>query len=163
MSSARNLRTRLPVAAIFLAICCALFRLAAFSLELQANSQTVELSKMLSFAESQHEIVVILIRKKEFSQALTEANKIFELGWPPDKEMTLRKDLLYFADQFLHCGQAAMGVQLLDTNLKTFKSSANRAAILKEEGYLFKTMNQGDKALACFREAQRLEKNEEQR
>jgi tetratricopeptide (TPR) repeat protein len=163
MSSARNLRTRLPIAVIFLAICCAPFPLAAFSLEHQANSQTVELSKMLSFAESQHEIVLILIRKKEFSQALTEANKIFELGWPPDKEMTLRKDLLYFADQFLHCGQAALGVQLLDTNLKTFKSNANRAAILKEEGYLLKSMNQGDKALACFREAQRLENSEKQR
>jgi tetratricopeptide (TPR) repeat protein len=162
MIPGRNLPARLPIAAVFLITGCALLPVAAIGMENQANLQPAELSKMLSFAESQHEIVVILIHKKEFNQALAEANKIFQLSWPPEKEMTLRKDLLYFADQFLHCGQAPLGVQLLSANLKAFKSSANRAAILKEEGYLFKSMNQGDKALDCFREAQRLEKAEKQ-
>jgi hypothetical protein len=160
MIPSRNLPSRLPIVAVFLLIGCAFLPAAAMGFEFQAGTQPPELSKMLSFAETQHEIVVILIRKKEFSQALVEANKIFALGWPPEKELTLRKDLLYFADQFLHCGQAALGVQLLDANLRTFKSNANRAAILKEEGYLFKSLNLGDKALACFREAQRLEKAE---
>jgi len=160
MIPGRNLPARLPIAAVFLITGCALFPAAAVGIEYQATPQPTELSKMLSFAESQHEIVVILIRKKEFNQALAEANKIFQMGWPPEKELTLRKDLLYFADQFLHCGQAPLGVQLLSANLKAFKSNANRAAILKEEGYLFKSMNQGDKALECFREAQRLEKSE---
>jgi tetratricopeptide (TPR) repeat protein len=160
MSPARHPRTRLLIAAVFLISGCAALPLAVAGVENQAAPQTAEVSRMLSFAESQHEIVLILIRKKEFNQALAEANKIFEMGWPPDKELTLRKDLLFFADQFLHCGQAALGVRLLDANMKSFRSNTNRAAILKEKGYLFKSMNQGDKALDCFREAQRLEKTE---
>jgi tetratricopeptide (TPR) repeat protein len=160
MSSARLSRPRLVLSALFLAFLTVLFDLTAFSFEFQAASQSTELSKMRRIAESQHEIVMILIRKKDFGQALAEANKIFALSWPPNQEATLRKDLLYFADQFLHGGQAAVGLQLLETNLKAFKNSANRAAILKEKGYLHKNMGQEDKAIECFREAQRLETSE---
>ena len=128
--------------------------------ELQADLQPAELSKMRSYAESQHEIVVILIRKKQFNEALLEANKIFDLKWPQTQEAVLRKDLLYFAEQFLHCGQAALGIRLLETNVKTFRDNNHRAAILKEEGYLHKSLGEGDKALQCFREAQRLERIE---
>jgi len=156
MSPARNFHPRLFLFAAALTFLTLPFILAGP--EFQAGSQPAELGKMRSIAESQHEIVMSLIRKKEFSQALSEANKIFQLNWPPNQEAPLRKDLLYFADQFLHGGQAAIGLQLLETNLKAFKNNASRAAILKEKGYLHKNMGQEDKAIECFREAQRLEK-----
>ncbi len=160
MSSARNSCPIILFAAPLLAFLILPAAHPVYGCGFQVNSQPVELSKMRSFAESQHEIVMILIGKKEYGRALSEANKIFELNWPPNQEATLRKDLLYFADQFLHGEQAAMGIQLLEINLKSFKSSANRAAILKEKGYLHKSLGQSDKAIDCFREAQRLEKNE---
>jgi tetratricopeptide (TPR) repeat protein len=160
MSSARNSCPMILIPFALLVILSQPLTHAARGSEFQANLQPAELSKMRSFAESQHEIAMILIRKKDFSQALSEANKIFELRWPAAQEEILRKDLLYFADQFLHGGQAALGVQLLETNLKSFKSSASRAAILKEKGYLHKNLGQADKAIDCFREAQRLEKND---
>ncbi len=160
MSSARNSRPQLWLAGAFLTALLTPPACAAASVELQAGTVSPEVRKMRSFAESQHEIVVILMRKKEYSQALTEANKIFALNWPESQEATLRKDLLILADQFLHQGQAALGIQLLDTNLRVFKENANRAAILKEKGYLHKSIGEGDKAIDCFREAQRLEKND---
>ncbi len=162
MSSDWDSRPQVLIATTFLTALLVPLACAVPRSESQSGPQTPELSRMRSYAESQHEIVMILIRKKDFSQALGEANKIFELKWPDSQELTLRKDLLYLADQFLHGGQAALGIQLLDTNLKSFKSAASRAAILKEKGYLHKTIGQGEKAIDCFREAQRLEKSGKQ-
>jgi len=129
------------------------------SVALQSASKPPELGKVKSIAESQHEIVMLLLEKRDFSTALTEASKIFEMSWPEDHEPTLLKELLYLSDRFMHKEQASLGLQLLQTNQRMFKKAASQAAIWKEKGYLFKRMNQTDKALECFREAQRLEKS----
>ncbi len=160
MSSVRNSHPRLLIASAFLTAILAPLAYAVAERESQSASQSPEVKKMRSFAESQHEIVMILIQKKEFTQALSEADKIFALDWPASQEAAIRKDLLFFADQFLHGGQAELGIRLIDTNLRVFRNNANRAAILKEKGYLHKTIGQSDKAIECFREAQRLEKTE---
>ncbi len=124
----------------------------------QTEARPPDLSKVKSIAESQHEIVILLLEKKDFSKALSEANKIFQMSWPEDQESTLLKELLYLSDRFMHCEQAPLGLQLLETNQGMFRKASSQAAIWKEKGYLFKKMNQPDKALGCFREAQRLEK-----
>ena len=121
-------------------------------------AQNFDLQKTKSVAESQHEIVMILLQKKEFAKAQEEANKIFQMRWPQSQEPVLLKELLWFSDKFDDNGQPALAVRLLETNLSTFKEDSSKAAIWKEKGYLLKQMGQDDKALDCFREAQRLEK-----
>src|SRR5688572_19101239 len=116
------------------------------------------LVKARSIAESQHEIVMLLLQKRDFAKAATEAAKIFEMNWPPDQEPVLLKELLYLADQFLHRGEAAHGLKLIDTSAKAFKNPSSQVSIWKEKGYLHKHMNQMEKALECFREARRLER-----
>jgi tetratricopeptide (TPR) repeat protein len=122
------------------------------------GAQAADLQRLRSIAESQHEIVMILIRKQEFAKAAAEAGKIFELKWPDDQEPTLRKELLDLADQFLHAGQTETALLLLETNLVRFKTARSQADIRKEMGYLNDKLGRPDKALECFREAQRLEK-----
>jgi tetratricopeptide (TPR) repeat protein len=124
----------------------------------QADAPSAQLGRTRSQAESQHEIVVLLIKKKEFTQALTEANKIFDMRWPADQEPTFLKSLLLLSKEFLHAQQAPFGIKLLETNLRSFKNPASQAAIWKEKGYLYKNQGENDKALECFRQAQRLEK-----
>jgi len=124
-------------------------------------AQTTDLSKIKSFAESQHEIVKILIDTKKFNEAAQEANKIFQMKWPDDQEPVLLRELLVFSDQFLLYKQNALALQLLETNLPMFKTAKSKASIWKEKGYLLEKMGQHEKALECFREAQRLEKVED--
>ena len=128
------------------------------ALAAQTDASTAQLGKTRSQAESQHEIILLLIKKKEFSQALAEAHRIFEMKWPADQEPTLLKELLLLSDRFLHAQQAAIGIRLLETNMKSFKNPASQAAIWKDKGYLYKNLGDNDKALECFRQAQRLEK-----
>ncbi len=123
----------------------------------QSEAAGPTLEKMRSVAESQHEIVTILIRKKEYAQALEEAGKIFDMKWPPGQEPLLLKSLLSLSGGFLHEGQPGYSLQLLERNRKAFKTTESRVSILKEMGYIYKNMNNDDKALECFREAQRLE------
>ncbi len=123
----------------------------------QAESKPPDLGKVKSIAESQHEIVILLLEKKEFDSALTEANKIFQMSWPSDQEPILLKELLYLSDRFMHKDKTVLGLRLLETNQRMFKRKESQAAIWKEKGYLYKRINQTDKALDCFREAQRLE------
>lgn len=121
------------------------------------RSQETELTKTRRIAEAQHDIVMILIKKKEFAQAAEEANKIFQMKWPADQEPVLKDELLRFSDLFRHNGQPAIAVQLLETNLKIFKSAKIKAAILKDKGYMLEAMGEHDKAIECFREAKSLE------
>ena len=115
------------------------------------------LGKIKSMAEAQHEIVLLLMKKQEYDKAMVEASKIFDMRWPGDQEPLLLKELLNLADQFLSQGQAQLGLKLIGRNFMYFKKPSNQAAILKEEGYLYKSLKQDDKAIESFRKARDLE------
>jgi len=115
------------------------------------------LDRTKSKAATQHEIVMLLIRKGEYARALTEANKIFDMKWPDDQEQLLLKELLNFTDQFRVHHQAPLGLDLIDKNSKCFKTRSSQIAILNEKGYLYKCMNQPDKALEFFEKASKLD------
>ena len=122
----------------------------------RAQSGGTSLEKLRNMAATQHEIVVLLLQKKEFSKAAEEAAKIFELNWPVEQEPILLKELLFFSRQLTRQGQAAIALQLVEPSEKRFKTNPSRIAICTEKGYLYKVTNQAEKALECFREAQRL-------
>jgi tetratricopeptide (TPR) repeat protein len=122
----------------------------------QSNSQD-SLGKTKSRAETQHEIVMLHLKKKEYEKAALEANKIFDMPWPESQEPLLLKELLILSDQFLRQGQAHLGLQIIEKNSKCFKKTSSQVEILKETGYLYKSLNQNEKALDCFRKAQELE------
>ncbi len=115
------------------------------------------LEKMRSVAESQHEIFMLLLRKQEYAKAVDEAGRIFEMKWPADQEPLLLKELMALSDQLVHAKQPASGLQLLERNIKHFRSVESRVSILKEMGYLHKNLGHDDQALDCFRQAKELE------
>ncbi len=123
----------------------------------QQGNNPAALGKIRSMAEAQHEIVILLIQKKEFDKAATEAGKIFNMNWPDNEEPVLLTELKLLSRMIQEGGQPATAVRLLDSNSKSFKANASLAWIWKEKGYLYKMMGQGDKAMECFRTAQRLE------
>jgi len=121
----------------------------------QGDSASV--AKIRSRAANQHEIVMLLIQKKEFDQAATEACKIFDMDWPANMEPLLLTELQILSKKFKDEGQPAVALRVLDANTKAFKSKGSEIWIWNEKGYLYKSMKQNDKALECFRKAQRLE------
>lgn len=114
-------------------------------------------ARIRSMAANQHEIVMLLIQKKEFDQAATEACKIFDMNWPANMEPVLLTELQILSKKFMDVGQPEVALRVLDANMKAFKSKGSEIWIWKEKGYLYKSMKQNDKALFCFRKAQSLE------
>lgn len=115
------------------------------------------LEKTKSVAEAQHEIVGLLVQKKDYEKAAAEADKIFDMNWPDNQEPLLVKELGNLAELFLRSGQAPLGLKLIERNLKHFKKTSSQAALWKEMGYLHKKMNQVDDSLDCFKKARDLE------
>jgi tetratricopeptide (TPR) repeat protein len=122
-----------------------------------SQSDDSALEKMKSMAEMQQEIVLLLIKKKDYEKAVVEASKIFEMKWPETQEPLLLKSLRYLSSQFQSQGQASLGLQLIERNSKFFKKTESQISVLKEKGYLYKSLGQDDKAIDCFRQAQNLE------
>jgi tetratricopeptide (TPR) repeat protein len=129
----------------------------------KSGAADASLEKMKSIAESQHEIFMLLLRKKEYARAVDEAGKIFDMKWPADQEPLLLKELMSLSDQLVHEKQLPSGLALLERNVKSFRSVESRVSILKEMGYLHKSLGQDDRALDCFRQAKDLEAGNEPR
>lgn len=156
MSSKRILRPRFTILS-GLMICLFFTSQTSLAKAGRAQSGGTALEKLRNMAATQHEIVMLLLQKKEFSKAAEEAAKIFELNWPVEQEPILLKELLFFSGHLSRQGQAAIALQLVEPSEKRFKTNPSRIAICKEKGYLYKVTNQPEKALECFREAQRLQ------
>ena len=147
------------ILAIFSGLVICLFFTSQISLAKPGRAQAggASIEKLRSMAATQHEIAMLLLQKKEFSKASEEAAKIFEMNWPVEQEPILLKELLFFSRQLSRQGQAAIALQLVEPAAKRFKTNPSRLAICNEKGYLYKITNQPEKALECFREAQRLQ------
>ncbi len=143
-------RFGIPLAAI-------LFVFSACLSPMLAVQPASSLEKAKSIAASKHEMVMLLIKTKDYSQAFQEACSIFELKWPDSQETLLLKELIGLSDEFSRHGQPAISMQLIEKNAKLFRQTSSQIAILKEKGFLFKSLKQEDKALECFRKAQELE------
>ena len=146
MSTARVFQPYFPIASMI-----------AVALVSSAIAQVPDRNQALSVAESQYQIVVIQIKQKRFDKAMEEANKIFQMKWPPDEEPRLLKSLQLLSSEFLHSGKPDFSVRLLDSNIGAFKDPKSKAAIMKDKGYLLEKMGEPERAIECFREAMRLE------
>jgi tetratricopeptide (TPR) repeat protein len=131
---------------------------AAGAFDSQQERADDALAKLRSMAEAQHEIVMLLMRKKEFSNAAAEANKIFQMRWPADQEPLLLTELLGISNQFQQHKQEALALQLLEDNHGLFKQRKSQIDIYKELGYICKRLGRDDEALAYFKKAHDLEK-----
>jgi tetratricopeptide (TPR) repeat protein len=126
---------------------------------LAAQSDTsANLGNAKRMAANRHEIIMLLIKKKHYDQAAKEACKIFDMRWPDSQEPLLLTELITLSDQFLSHGQPSIALHLIEQNAKSFKQPESKIAILNEKGFIYKSLNQDDKALEFFRKAQELEK-----
>ena len=127
------------------------------------GKQERPIDKLRSMAEAQHEIVMLLMRNKEFAKAAAEANKIFQMRWPADQEPLLMTELLGISGQFQQHNQAPLALQLLQDNQRIFKQRQSQIDIYKELGYVSKLLGKDDEALEYFKKAHDLEKSKPKR
>jgi len=108
------------------------------------------------YAESQHEVVLLLIKNKEFSSVLEESRKIFTLKFPVEHQTLLVEGADEISDALSHEGQNELAQQVLDQCMEALESDPLRAAVHKNKAFLFKEMGMDDEAMVHFKKATEL-------
>jgi len=137
-----------------------LFALLILSLSLQANlvdSQGWERSR--SVAESQHEIVMLLIRGKAFDKVLRASQEIFSLRFPYNQEHLFVTEGQILSGALYDHQQYELAQALLDQALRAVNSNNSKALLYKEKAYLCKQEGKTDEAMELFEKAVELEKS----
>ena len=111
------------------------FALLILSLGLQANlvdSQNWERSR--SVAESQHEIVMLLIKGKAFDKVLPASHEIFSLRFPYNQEHLFVTEGQILSGALYDQQQYELAQALLDQALGAVNSNSSKALLYKRKG-----------------------------
>ena len=122
-------------------------------------SENPKWNKTRSIAESQHEIVMILIRNRQFDKVLAATREIFSLKFPDKQEHLFAREGLTIADALINREQYELADRVLSEALKCVKSARSRVSLYKEKAYLCKKLEKDDEAMEHFRRAKELEKS----
>ena len=136
------------------------FALLILSLGLQANlvdSQNWERSR--SVAESQHEIVMLLIKRKAFDKVLPASREIFSLRFPYNQEHLFVTEGQILSGALYDQQQYELAQALLDQALGAVNSNSSKALLYKEKAYLCKQEGKTNEAMEFFEKAIELEES----
>jgi tetratricopeptide (TPR) repeat protein len=101
-------------------------------------------------AEAQHEIVLLLIERKEFDKVPGAAREIFHLGFPEAQEHRLVKEAEILTNALLHHNQTRIAHQVLDDALLSVKTRGAKAKLHREKAYVYKKEGNTDEAMRQF-------------
>ena len=130
---------------------------AAYAQQAQPENDPA-LKQMLSIAESEHEIIKLLIRQGQFQRVLPEMKRILALDLPIKYEGAVAQSASLISEMLVEKSQFAIAHELLDESLKKMQLNENKAALWKIQAYVFKSEGNFDQALECLQKAIDLEK-----
>ncbi len=138
-----------------------LFPLLILSLGLQVNIVDAQESweRSRSVAEAQHEIVMLLIKGKEFDKVLSASQEIFSLRFPYTQEHLFVTEGQTLSAALYDHQQYELAQALLDQALGAVNSNSSKALLYKEKAYLCKQEGKTDEAMEFFEKAIELEKS----
>ncbi len=117
-----------------------------------------EIDRMLSIAEAQFDIVIVLIKQQRWDQVLPEMRKIYDLNLPEKYEQAVAESASLVANRLLEHRQFDMAHQVLDEAYGHMRRNENRVALLKVNAFVFRSEGKLDKAMELFRRAVEMDK-----
>ncbi|MFQ5738947.1 MAG: hypothetical protein ACE5JX_08015 [Acidobacteriota bacterium] len=113
--------------------------------------------KMRSIAESQHEILMLLIKNQQYGRVLAESKKVFSMSFPAKHQHLLVQEAKEISHALLHQKQHQLAHEVLNQGLESVTEPDLQAELYKEKAYLFKKMGEDDHAMSCFKKSVELE------
>lgn len=108
-------------------------------------------------AESQHEIILLLIDDGQFDKALQQASDLCRLPMPEVEEHRLVDSIKIISDAFHHNKKSDLALRLLDEALKVVRQNEHKAQLYREKAYIFQDNGLKKDAMEAFRKAMELE------
>ena len=125
-------------------------------LSLQEPVQTSD--RMMSIAESEHEIVMLAIKKKSYEEALGACARLFAIELPTKEQHKFLISAKTISMELSRQGQPHLALQAVDVAIKAVDSREVLAGLYKEKAFIHKAMGQEDEAMKLFKKAIELEK-----
>ena len=113
--------------------------------------------KTRSIAESQHDIVMLLIKNRQYDKVLVASKKIFALNFPPSKESMKVEHAKVASAALSEQGNYGLAHQILDEALKAVASNKSKVVLYKEKAVVCSKHGQDAQAMKFLEEAVRLE------
>lgn len=110
-------------------------------------------------AGSQHEIVMLLIEKEDFMQIPAAAQRIFEMQFPDEHQHLLVKEAEILTDALLQHNQTQIAHQVIEMARDAVRANKHKAALYREQAYVYKKEGNADAAMECFQKSIELEKS----
>ena len=111
-------------------------------------------------AETQHEIVLLLIQKEEFDKVPQAAREIFKLHFPPDQEHRIVKEAQILTSALLHHNRTDIAHQIVSDAMRCVRQPQSKAELHKEQAFIYQQEGKNDDALREFEESLKLEKQQ---
>lgn len=112
-------------------------------------------------AETQHEIVLLLIEKEEFDKVPQAAREIFKLHFPEDQEHRIVKEAQILTSALLHHNRMDIAHQIVQDAMRCVKMPQSKAELHKEQAFIYRREGKDDEALKEFEESLKLEKQQQ--
>lgn len=122
-------------------------------------TESEEWERIRSMAETQHEIVMLLIKNGEYTKVPEASKKIFSLKFPPEQEHLLVDEGHILTDALMRLNQFDLAHQILDQAIEAAKLDSSKARLYKEKAYLLKKQGKDDEAMGLFEKALKLEES----
>ncbi len=123
-----------------------------------APGQDSNWERVRSTAESQHEIIMILVDKKEYGKVVGESQTLFALPFPIAQEHRLVTSAKMISKALLDVSMIDLAQQVLNKALEAVKGKKSKAEIYREKAYLSRRAGRDDEAMKFFEKSVQLEK-----
>jgi tetratricopeptide (TPR) repeat protein len=117
-----------------------------------------QVDHLLSIAEQQYEIAVLLVKQGRYDRVLPEMRKIFELNLPERFEERIAQAASRIAGLVMENKQYALAHDVLNEALARMRSDKNKALLLKIQAYVYKSEGKYPEAVATFERAVAIER-----
>jgi tetratricopeptide (TPR) repeat protein len=126
----------------------------SFSLCIAADDSTPDAAtlKLLSIAETQHEIIQLLIQKEQYTKAMEEYRGILGLNLPVRYEEAVFKEIAIVTRKFYERGQKDLAYQSLAMGFDALQTPELRARVLNIKASLLKKDGRIDEAIEVYRQ-----------
>ena len=118
-------------------------------------AKTMEEKK--SIAQSQHEVLALLIDKGEYGKVPGGLQKILDLNFTGKYEQSVVDEILILSDLLTKKSQLNVALKLVEMGQAGLKEKESHARLYKEQGFLYKLLGQPEKALEMFEKGRALE------
>lgn len=115
-----------------------------------------DINDKLTFARTQHEIILLLIKQNRLEEVQPELDKILHLQLPPSQESRVISSMLIISEAFLQNQRDDLCLKMLEKGISSVQVDRNKSKLLQEMGYVYRLRGDDKKAMDCFRKAQQL-------